>query len=248
MSREIMVAVLVTLIVEETSGLSRWSAAKLGHWAAKHIYLADTERGEKRAEEWDALITKSIPTNIAALCFGLSLGTAAVGCIAARRGAVIVSVLSRIYGVLTGDWLAEHNERQMAEHRQASLALLNAASVLRLRIMDTGGFSSEHLHPQMAAIQKQVADTQLCAANVALLAPDKLSGSAERLAEAASRLADTALYSSRSARPVTARPEFAELDESMNAFLRDAVAVSGQLASRGSYCLPGQAQKANQLS
>lgn len=243
-SREILVAVLVTLIVDETTGLSRWSAAKLAHWAANHIYPADVERAQKRAEEWDALISKSIPTNIAALCFGLGLGAAAVACMAKRRAAVIVSTLSRVYAVPPADRLAERNERRAAEYRQASLALLRAASELRLRVADTPHYSPEYLCVHLAQIRSEAVNTQLQAVNVALLAPDAPAGSAERLGEAASRLADATERAISDAGLMTSIPEFTELDQNMKAFKQDAVAVSRDLASSGTVPVSGRAQGA----
>jgi hypothetical protein len=240
-SREILIAALVTLFVEEATSLSRWSAVKLARWAAKHIYSADPERAQKRAEEWDALITKSIPTNIAALCFGLSLGAAAVAWTAARRATVIASALSRVYAVLRGVRLAELNECRVAEHRQASLALWSAASALRSLVGDTAQFNSEDLCAHLAQIREQAANTQLQAVNVALLAPSALTGSAELLAETASRLADAAEKVSSAAGLMTSVPDFTELDESMRAFIQAAVAVSHDLASRGTVPVFGQA-------
>src|SRR5262249_15089978 len=95
MSHEVLVAIVVTLIVNEATDVSPWTAIRLVRWASKHIYAANPDRVTKRAEEWEALIAKSIPTNISKFCFGLSLGAAALSCISVRRANAALSVAKR---------------------------------------------------------------------------------------------------------------------------------------------------------
>jgi hypothetical protein len=70
-SSEVLVAILAALVVNELTGVSRWTAGKIARWAARRIYRSNPERASGRAEEWQALISKSVPMNISALCFGL---------------------------------------------------------------------------------------------------------------------------------------------------------------------------------
>lgn len=49
-------------------------------WAAKRIYPSNPERAARRSEDWEALISESIPTNISRLCFGLGMGCAGLWC------------------------------------------------------------------------------------------------------------------------------------------------------------------------
>jgi hypothetical protein len=244
-SREILVAVVVTLIVDEATGLSRWCATKLARWAAKHIYLADVERTKKRSEEWDALISKSIPTNIAALCFGLSLGAAAVACMVGRRAAVVVSAFSRLCAMPPGVRLAERDERRATEQRQASVALLRAASELRLLVTDAASSSPDQLRANLREIRSQAVNTELQAANVALVAPDTLAMSAGQLAETARRLADAAQNLGGDVGLTTRILDCAELDESMKTFLWSAVAASRGLADSDAFPVPGQVRRSD---
>lgn len=245
MSREILIAVVATMIVEEATGLSRWSAVKLARWAAKHIYRTDIERAKKRTEEWDALISKSIPTNIAALFFACGLVVMAVSCVAVRRVAVIVAALGRAYAALPGTDQAERTERRATEHRQASLALLKAASELRLLVAGTSQLNPDQLCAHLTELRNLTANTQLQAVNVALLAPDMLADQAERLADAAARLADVVRNTNGDAELVADIPEFIEFEESTKAFLKAAVTVSREFTSCDSVAISGRNQQAD---
>jgi hypothetical protein len=74
----------VTLLVNEVTGVSPWLAIRLVRWAAKHVYVSDTDRAAQRQEEWEALIG-SIPTNISKLLFGLGFACAGLYYIALRH-------------------------------------------------------------------------------------------------------------------------------------------------------------------
>ena len=52
---DIILTVVVTLIVNEVTGVSPWLATRLVRWAAKHIYATDADRAAQREEEWEAL-------------------------------------------------------------------------------------------------------------------------------------------------------------------------------------------------
>jgi hypothetical protein len=96
MSREVLLAVVVTLIVNEVTEVSPWTAIRLVRWAAKHIYAGNTERAAQRAEEWEALIDESIPTKISKLFFGLGFGCAGLYCVAMRRASTARATLWRL--------------------------------------------------------------------------------------------------------------------------------------------------------
>jgi hypothetical protein len=86
---EVLAAIFAAILASELTGVSRWAAAKVTRWAARRIYPSDPARASGRAEEWQALISDSIPMNISALCFGLSLGVMALGRSAARHTAAL---------------------------------------------------------------------------------------------------------------------------------------------------------------
>lgn len=228
MSQGVLVAVLATLIVNEVGGISPWIATRLARWAARNIYAADTVRADRRAEEWDALITESIPTNISALCFGLSLGGAAVGCLAMRRAASALSIFSHAIAELTGRHQAARDQRErLAEaQRQACLDLLRAAIQLRVQMAST---AHRHRNERDAQLEMQglVLAAQQQAATVMLLAPAVLANSAGELAAATARLA-TAAGDSPDIRitQLISPLDFSDLDERVAAFRRHAVELA----------------------
>jgi hypothetical protein len=82
MIRDVIVAAVAALIVNELTDLSPWTAIRVARWAAGKIYADKPERAEKRAEEWEALISgESIPTKISKLLFGLGLGCFGLWCV-----------------------------------------------------------------------------------------------------------------------------------------------------------------------
>ncbi len=91
----VLLAVVVTLIVNEATDVSPWIAIRLARWAAKRIYAGNTGRAARRQEEWEALISKSIPTKISQLFFGLGFGCAGLYCIASRRVPAALAALGR---------------------------------------------------------------------------------------------------------------------------------------------------------
>lgn len=138
MIREIVLTVIITLIVGDLARSSRWSAAKVARWSAKRIYVSDSERADRRAEEWDGLVSDSIPSDISALCVGISLGAFAVACIAKRSVSRMASRCGRAFRRLSGR-VGPMDGRTgflLDDHRKASLALLEAAHELRLCLAD----------------------------------------------------------------------------------------------------------------
>jgi hypothetical protein len=85
MTGAVLVALLATILVEESMGLSHWCAIRLAHWSAPHIYAAEPERAAKQAEEWEKRIKDAIPSHVLALCFALSLGVWAVARMATEK-------------------------------------------------------------------------------------------------------------------------------------------------------------------
>jgi hypothetical protein len=87
MIRDVILAALAALIVDQMTDVSPWVAIRLVRWAADHMYVANTERKARRKQEWEALIRdrESIPTKLLTLFFGLGFGCAGLYCIAARR-------------------------------------------------------------------------------------------------------------------------------------------------------------------
>ncbi len=225
MSREVLIAVLVTLIVEESTGLSRWIAARMGQWAAKHIYLYDSERAKTRSEEWEALISKSIPANITALTFGLSLASAAVACILARRIAVAASSFRQVCVAPAGMSVTDRDKRHVSDARQASFALFSAACELRLLAIEPLPFNPDLMQGRLKEIRARAVDTELRAADVALAAPDTLATPAGQLADVARRLAEAAQNLGCDDGQIIDHLSCAELDETTNVFLRSAVAM-----------------------
>lgn len=102
MTGAVLVALLATILVEESMGLSHWGAIRLAHWAAPHIYAADQKRAAEQAEEWEKRIKDAIPSHILALSFALSLSGWAAACIAARHARAITGAVGRQAGRGTG--------------------------------------------------------------------------------------------------------------------------------------------------
>ena len=100
MIHDIVLAVMVTLIVNEVTGVSPWLAVRLIRWAAEHIYATNADRAAQRKEEWEALLD-SIPTDIAKLFFGLGFACAGLYWIVIRcMPPVLETIPKMIEGVL----------------------------------------------------------------------------------------------------------------------------------------------------
>jgi hypothetical protein len=227
-SREVVVAALVTVLVGELTGVCRWASDRVARWAAPRIYLSDVQRARERAEEWHAHISESIPTSISALCFGLGLGAMALAYMAARRVAALGSLIGCASRMLSGTGSTGHDwhERHVTEQRAACLALMQAASELKLQAADAGD--------DIRRIQLQAAHTQMQAARAALLAPDSLADSAERLAVVAGQLADATAARSSNGGQADVPAAYQELEESVRLFWRAAVDMFRDLSQTGS--------------
>jgi hypothetical protein len=235
MIREIVLTVIVTLIVDDLARSSRWSAAKVVRWSAERIYVSDSERAARRAEEWDGLVSDSIPSDISALFVGISLGAFAVACMARRGVTGVASRCRRACRRLPGR-VAPRDGRAgflLDDHREASMALLEAALELRLCLADDVQVPLGGTAGHLPAIRRLAADAQLRAANVALLGAGTLGESARKLGEAAGRLADEVSRAGEAASGGAGVPDVSELDASIRAFQRRAAAVSRDLAGNG---------------
>ena len=221
---EVVAAVLGAVMADELIGGSRWIAARIAGWAAERIYRDNPERAAERAEEWAALISTTLPTNLTALCFGLGLAAAAIGCVTARYLGRMGSALRGTRAELPALLIAERDRQgHLAEvQRVACLTLLTEVSQLRLRTANATATPPKEIDLYLADVRDLAAKVQLAAANVAMLAP-QAQAAASRLAEAATRVADAmaaerALIQRRRIRP----PRFSELDETAQAFLQTA--------------------------
>jgi hypothetical protein len=85
----VMVALLATIIVEESTGLSRWAAIRLVRWAASQLYAANPARAAAQAEEWEKRVTDSLPSHLIALCFACSMGGWTIARILTRHARAI---------------------------------------------------------------------------------------------------------------------------------------------------------------
>lgn len=222
---EVAVAVLGAVMADELTGGSRWTAARIAGWAARRIYRDNAARAAERAEEWTALISTTLPTNLAALCFGLGLAAAAIAYVITQYLGRVGSALRGSRAELPALLIAEHYRREhLAEtQRVACLALLSEVSQLRLRTANAAAVPAKEIGLYLDDVRDLAAKVQLAAANVAMLAP-QAQAAAGRLAEAAKRVADAmaaerALIQRRRIRP----PRFSELDETVQAFLQAAV-------------------------
>lgn len=229
----IVAAFLVALVAGEVTDGSRWIAARLARWAAWRIYREDAERAAARAEEWEALISTSLPTSISALCFGMGLAVAAVACVTIR-------CLGRVVNALRGTGVApsgagtaelERRDRVMQRRQTACLELLGTVSQLRLCAAGAARVRARDADLYLAEIRSLVAGVELAAANVAMLAP-AAQVAADRLAVASDRLAD-AMATGRGIdwRRRIRQQWFSELDEAAKAFLRVAVEISTDTTS-----------------
>lgn len=234
MTREVVTAVLVTLIVGDVARSSRLLAAGLARWAAGRVYVADEERASRRPEEWDALVRESVPSDISAFCLGVSFAVFAVACLAGRRVRAMMSRALDAYARLTRVPPTSLGavESRWEELRRAILALLASALELRQRFADGTSLTPEQAASQGPDIRRLAAAVQLEAASVSLLEPAGLGGPAERLAATAARLSDQAFPPGGNATPVTGTLDLRALDRSISAFRQRAVAASRDLANR----------------
>lgn len=104
MIHEIVLAAVVTLIVNEVTGVSPWLAIRLMRWAAMHIYATNADRAVQRKEEWEALISDSdsIPTDIAKLFFGLGLACTGLYWIMIRCVPSVLETIPEVIGGVVG--------------------------------------------------------------------------------------------------------------------------------------------------
>ena len=237
--------VLVTLIVADIARSLRLLAASMARWAAERIYVA-AGRDSRRPEEWEALVRESVPSDISALCLGISFAVFAVTCLTGRQVRSVMARARDSYARLTEipvtslDPAASHWE----EHRKVSLALLASALEMRERLADAQSLSQEEADSRRSAIRRLSAEIQLQAANASLLDPATLGGPAGRLGTVAARLADQAFPPSGVAVSATGMLDLSALDKSISAFKHRAAAVSRDLAARRSAVPPGLAEQA----
>jgi hypothetical protein len=231
-TREIAITVLVTLIVGDAARSSRWFAASLAHWAAERIYVADDERAGRRPEEWDALVRESVPSDISALCLGISLAVFAVACIAGRRVRTLTARARDAYARLTRVPAASLDPigSRWEEHRNVSLALLESALELRLRLADSWSLNPEDAASQRPVIRRLTADVKVQAVNVSFLDPAILGELAVNLATVASRLTDRVFPPCGATAQATVTLDLTTLDESIDAFQHGVLVVSRDLA------------------
>ena len=233
MIRAVVAAVLVALITGELTNGSRWIAARIARWAATWIYHANAERAAARAEEWEALISTTLPTNLSALGFGLGLGAAAVACVIAQFPLRMVRApLSGTRAELRAVEAVEQERRDQLVERQraACLDLLSEVSRLRVRAGGATSVPAKKINLYLADVRALAANVQITAANVALLVPSA-QNAADRLAEASVCLADTIGADPANSRRHIRRPQFSELDIAAKTFLESAVTLLTEAAS-----------------
>jgi hypothetical protein len=244
-TREVVVAVVVTLIVGDAARSARWSSARLARWAAGQLYAADRSRAAERAEEWEALISETIPSDISAFCFGAGLAATAAARAFTRQAAHAFSSTRR--SVMRVPWIRQARRnalnRRSDEHRQVSLSLLATASRLRLLLTDPARRSPEHADGYLREIRRLAADAQLQAVHIAMLGPPRLAESAGRLAQAADDLADRAAAQAGDADAAEQADtgRLGEFDERTRDFQCAAVTVSHALSANPAAAFQGQA-------
>jgi hypothetical protein len=84
----------------------------------------------------------------------------------------------------------DHRERSISAGQNACIELMRAASTLSTEIENLSAYrgDAQGLRLRLEQIRKYLAETQLHAAGVGMLAPDQLIGRASKLAESASTL------------------------------------------------------------
>jgi hypothetical protein len=105
--RDVIVGAIVAVVVNELTDVSSWLAVRITRWAAKRIYPVSPERAARRSEDWEALISESIPTKISKLCFGLGIGCAGLWCSVIGHVPAVLAAVRRaltwcFYGVGKG--------------------------------------------------------------------------------------------------------------------------------------------------
>jgi hypothetical protein len=162
----------------------------------------------------------------------VSLYVAAITAAAGVSGAAIPAVAVLIRDVRQAE--RDRRERHAEAKRQACLDLLRAGSELRTRVANAAQYHGTEMSALLAQIRECDAAVQLHAVGVALLASGKLAGPADDLAAETSRLSAAAADNADPDAGVMAiEPDPAELNDSITAFRKMAVADAGQKSTDG---------------
>ena len=110
-------------------------------------------------------------------------------------GAGIVGAAIPQAGIMLNEFRRADRDRQeksAAAAQNACIELLRAASTLCVHVENMRSYrgDADGLHSRLAEVRKDLADTQLHAASVGMLAPGPLTGPAAQLAESAASLVE----------------------------------------------------------
>jgi hypothetical protein len=119
----------------------------------------------------------------------------------------------------------DRREQNAQTRRQASMELLRAAGQLRARVADYYDHHGEDMAARLAEVRGCAAETQLCAASVALLPPGSLADEANAVAAATGALAAAAAKNTGlRLGAMSGSPDFRSLDECVENFRKRAEA------------------------
>lgn len=217
MTGEIIVTVLVTLIVADIARSSRVLASRLARWAAGQVYAADSVRAKRRRDEWDDLVKEIVPSDIAALCLGVSFAAFAVTCLAGRRARTVALRAGRAYGGLTADPARPLGRDGLI------VAVRQRANELRLCLAEAESLPAEAAS-RRPKIRRLATDLQNLAAEMSCLDRGSLGDAGEGLARTALQLADQMFPPGRVSPQTAQRLTLSALDEFIEAFGRCACA------------------------
>jgi hypothetical protein len=215
MTGEIIVTVVVTLIVADTARSSRALASRLARWAAGQVYAADSVRVKRRQGEWDDLVKGTVPSDIAALCLGVSFAAFAVTCLAGRWARTVASRAASAYGRLTADPAGPLDRDGLI------VAIRQQANELRLCLAEAASFPAEAASRQ-PRIRRLATDLQNLAAEISRWDRGLLGGAGEDLARTALQLTDQMFPPGRVSPQTAQRLTLSVLDERIEAFGRRA--------------------------
>jgi hypothetical protein len=123
---DVIVGVVATLVATEATDFLPWISIRLVRWAARHLYTSDVELAKDRAEEWEAVIKESLPTNISKLLFGLGFSSAALYRITARHIPVDLATAREAIGSLRFiSWIRNSGRTREHAGMLAEQALIN---------------------------------------------------------------------------------------------------------------------------
>jgi hypothetical protein len=120
-------------------------------------------------------------------------------------------------------------DRHADTRRQACIDLLGAAEDLRTGVANSADYRGPEMPSRLAQTRAFAAAVQIHAANIELLAPKTLAGTADALAKAAGKFAaEAAENTDLKLNQMVTAPDATELSEAIEAFRKQSVLEAGR--------------------